>query len=266
MCWIVFLFFIPSYVATFDGSGNDIDMELDESFKFPITINTINSLLKQFTYKSLNVTFQFEILRALEAINHGRLELTIWSHENWKIPELSSSSRFWKYQNLIKLRLNSRLQLEFLPEMIFKNAVYFKEHRTPLLNTILKLDNYGNIALHSLYTLDIPCTKIIPTRSKCIKYELCGIEIMESQYYNNINAICELHYGSLIHDNNQMHLNWASNNIIESNLPCSTELMPRCIITKIRLSKKEVIFLGEKYDELIACFVLSFPTKDSVII
>uniref|UniRef100_A0A8R1U1Z3 Uncharacterized protein n=1 Tax=Onchocerca volvulus TaxID=6282 RepID=A0A8R1U1Z3_ONCVO len=264
MSWIIFLSLIVLCTAKFDGSGFGIDMELDESVKTPITIDTINSLLRQFAYKSFNVTFQLEIMRALEAVNRGRLELTVWSHDYWKIPELSAN-KLWKYQDLIKFRLNSRSQLEFLPEMIFKNALYFKEHRTPLLNTILELNNHGNIALHSLYTLDIPCTKIIPTKSKCIKYELCGIEITENPYHSNVDAVCELHYGSLIHDSTKMHLNWASNNVHELNLPCSIEFMPRCVITKIRLSKKEITFLDDKYDELVACFVLSFSTKDSII-
>lgn len=114
---------------------------------------------------------QLEIIRAFESVSRGRLELTIWSHEYWKIPELSVATKLWQYQNWLKFHLNSRSELKFSPEMIFKNALYFKEHRTPLLNTILELNNYGDIALHSLYTLDIPCTRIIPTKSVIIIVE-----------------------------------------------------------------------------------------------
>ncbi|VIO90152.1 Uncharacterized protein BM_BM17323 [Brugia malayi] len=257
----IFSFLILQHVNTFDSSGNDAELELDESHKTPITIDTVNSLLRKFAYKSFNVTFQLEIMRALEMINRGRLELTIWSHEYWTIPELSIANKLWQYQNFLKIHLNSRSELKFSPEIIFKNALYFKEHWTPLLNTILEINSNGDIGLHSLYTMDIPCTKIIPTKSKCIKYELCGIEITENQDYGNVDTVCELHYGSLIHDSTKMHLNWASNNVPEANLPCSIELMPYCIIKKIRLSKKQITFLGEKYDELTACFLLSFSTK-----
>lgn len=104
-------------------------------------------------------------MRALEALSRGRLELTIWSHEYWKIPNPLVASNLLQYQNSLKLHLNSRSELEFSPEMIFKNALYFKEHRTPLLNSILEVNNEGDMALHSLYTLDIPCTKIVPTKS-----------------------------------------------------------------------------------------------------
>uniref|UniRef100_A0A915PGI3 FBD domain-containing protein n=1 Tax=Setaria digitata TaxID=48799 RepID=A0A915PGI3_9BILA len=226
----------------------------------------VNSFLKSITKKDFNVTFQFEIVRAVEAVSRGRLELTIWSHEFWYIPELLDAKQFWSKQNWLKLRLNSRTELEFSPEMILKNALYFKEHRTPLLNTILEIRNDGFMVLHSLYTLDIPCTKIIPTQSKCIKYELCGVEIVESQYESSVSAVCELHYGSLIYDNNQIILNWATSSFHETNMACSVELLPRCVITRIRRSKRETTFVGQKYDELVACIVLSFPTRDSVLI
>ncbi|CAG9533006.1 unnamed protein product [Cercopithifilaria johnstoni] len=91
-------------------------------------------------------------MRALEALSRGRLEMTIWSHEYWEIPNLSVATKLLHYKNSLKLHLNSRSDLKFLPEMIFKNALYFKEHRTPLLNTILEINNHGDIALHSLYT------------------------------------------------------------------------------------------------------------------
>uniref|UniRef100_A0A0R3RRB5 FBD domain-containing protein n=1 Tax=Elaeophora elaphi TaxID=1147741 RepID=A0A0R3RRB5_9BILA len=233
------LLLIVQHVTTFDGSGNDAYVEFDESVKAPFTIDAINNLLRPFAYKAFNVTFQLEIMRALEAINRGRLELTLWSHEYWKISNLSAAAKLLHYRNLLKLHLNSRSELEFSPEMVFKNALYFKEHRTPLLNTILE---------------------------KCIKYELCGVDITEDQYHNGVDAICELHYGSLIHDSTEVNLNWASNNVQESNLPCSIHFVPHCVIKKIRLSKKEITFLGEKYDELVACFLLSFSAKDYTMI
>ncbi|KAL4001687.1 hypothetical protein ACH3XW_0300 [Acanthocheilonema viteae] len=205
-------------------------------------------------------------MRALEALSRGRLELTIWSQVYWKIPNLPVDTKLLHYQNSLKFHLNSLSELKFSPEMIFKNALYFKEHRTPLSHTILEFNNDSDIALHSLYTLDIPCTKIIPTKSKCIKYELCGIEIAENQYHGNVDAVYELHYGGLIRDSSEINLNCVSNNVQESNLPCSVQFMPHCIIRKIRLSKKEITFLGEKYNELVACFVLSFSTKDYAII
>ncbi|EFO14698.1 hypothetical protein LOAG_13818 [Loa loa] len=93
-------------------------------------------------------------MQAYEMINGDHLELTIWSHEYWKILDHFIATKLW-------------------PE--------------------------------------------------CIKYKLCGIEITESQYYDNIDAVCELHYGSLIHDSTEMYLNWASNDIQQSNLPCSIE-------------------------------------------
>lgn len=77
---------------------------------------------------------------------------------------------------------------------------------------------------------------------KCIKYDLCGTGIKEDHHYHSsIDAVCELYYGSFTQDNSQLHLSWASNDFGESNLPCSIEFMPHCIITQVRPSKKEVV-------------------------
>ncbi|VDN07865.1 unnamed protein product [Thelazia callipaeda] len=232
---------------------------------FPITIDAINSLLRPFANNALNVTFQFEIMRALEAVNRGRLELTIWTHEVWRIFEPQIVTKLLEEKDSLKIRLNSASDLKFSPETVFKNALYFKEHRTPLLNTVLQLNKYGDISLHSLYTLDIPCTKITRLKSTCIKYEVCGMHIEEDQYQNNVYAVCELYYGSITQESNQIHLNWASEDFGEPNLSCSVQSLPGCVITRIRPSKKEITFLGGQYDELVACIILSTPKSNSAI-
>lgn len=259
----ILIFLLIGISTSFDESGNYLDEGTNEpSPKIHVTLNEINDMLREFSNDVFNVTFQLEFVRAIEAVDRGRLELTVWAHEVWTIPELARENKLWDHRDSVKLLLDSQSQLKFVPETVFKNALYFKEHRTPLLNSVLQVNKHGYVSLHSLYTLDVPCTKIIPTRSKCIKYDLCGMEIKEGQYLNGIGAVCELYYGSLTRDKTQLNLNWAFNNFGESNMPCSVEFMPRCVITRIRPSKKEVTFLGEEYDELVACIVLAFPGKE----
>lgn len=122
-------------------------------------------------------------MRALEAVNRGRLELTVWSHEVWRIPELTSATKLWEHRSSLKLPLESRSQLEISPETVFKNALYFKEHRTPSLNTVLQLTRHGYVALHSQYTLDIPCTKIMPTKSA--SFQSCRTSVAQPLFNQN---------------------------------------------------------------------------------
>lgn len=103
----------------------------------------------------------------MESLDHGRLEATIWVHEEWQIAELTSAEKLWINQDKLKLILDTsdRNSLALSPQAVFKNARYFKEHRSPFHHTLLHLTKQGYMSIHSHLTIDIPCIKIPHTKS-----------------------------------------------------------------------------------------------------
>ncbi|VDK52977.1 unnamed protein product [Anisakis simplex] len=270
---------IVNVYASFDGSGL-ADQEVWIEYKDnPVNFNIINEALQSHSNRHINSTLQLEIVRAEEEIRRGRMSVTLWAHQVWALPERVLDGVIDRLrlndQKQIKLQLDRSTKLALSPQAVFKNALYFKEHHTPSSNTILHVRRDGVFSLHSKFTLDIPCVRIVPmkaVRSFChsmkaeyIEYPLCGREITLSRsggYRSSNDVVCEMRFGSYIRDRSLLHLDWAFNAIDGHSSPCSNELVPHCLIQEIQTFRRETEFVGEEFDELIACFLLSYRTAD----
>uniref|UniRef100_A0A915C028 Uncharacterized protein n=1 Tax=Parascaris univalens TaxID=6257 RepID=A0A915C028_PARUN len=255
-------------VAALEGSGAADQNVWIEYKDTPIDFNYINNILAAHSYRPINSTLQLEIVRAEEEIRRGRMSVTLWAHQVWYIHDealLDALSRLSNNQEVIKINLAHNMQLAASPQTVFKNALYFKEHHTPTRNAILHTTKDGRFALHSKFTLDIPCVRIFPMKLEYIEYPICGREISlgrHGNYRSSNDVVCEMRFGSYIRDKSMLNLNWAFNAIDGNSAPCSNELVPHCLIQEIQTFRRETEFIGEKFDELIACFLLSYRTAD----
>uniref|UniRef100_A0A914S2Y7 Uncharacterized protein n=1 Tax=Parascaris equorum TaxID=6256 RepID=A0A914S2Y7_PAREQ len=146
------------------------------------------------------------------------MSVTLWAHQVWYIHDealLDALSRLSNNQEVIKINLAHNMQLAASPQTVFKNALYFKEHHTPTRNAILHTTKDGRFALHSKFTLDIPCVRIFPMKL--------------------------MRFGSYIRDKSMLNLNWAFNAIDGNSAPCSNELVPHCLIQEIQTFRRETV-------------------------
>ncbi|KHN79044.1 hypothetical protein Tcan_14274 [Toxocara canis] len=255
-------------VTALEGSGAADQNVWIEYKDTPITFNYINNALSEYVYRPINTTLQLEIIRAEEEIRRGRISITLWAHQVWHLREKAlyeALSTLWSNRDVIKVVLDHNAQLTLSPQAVFKNALYFKEHYTPLRNTIFHAAKNGRFSLHSKFTIDIPCVRIFPMKLEYIEYPICGKEITlgrHGTYRSSNDVVCEMRFGSYVRDKSLLNLDWAFNAIDGHSSPCSNELIPHCLIQEIQTFRRETEFIGEKFDELIACFLLSYRTAD----
>lgn len=102
------------------------------------------------------MNFQLGYVQTTEEMRQNRLSLTMWTHLDWFLP-LQISGAYWGPQQKLKFGLNDQTIINGLPQTVFKNALYFYEHKTPLLNTMLHINKDGRLQLHSKISVDIPC-------------------------------------------------------------------------------------------------------------
>ncbi|MFH4974005.1 hypothetical protein AB6A40_000714 [Gnathostoma spinigerum] len=271
MALLIFLLFCLYVVAQKpEGSGAD-EKDWDESEGAPLSIEAINKILSHYTHHLINSTVQLEVVRADEEIRRGRLDTVLWIHQIWDVPNvdlgLFASSPLHDDEIIFKIPLERSSALILSPQTVFKNALYFRENHTPLLNAVLHISTKGRFAIHAKYNVDIPCVRIVPMKTDYIQYPICGREIGigkdASGVYRSYNeVVCELRYGSYVRDTSRLRLDWAFNAIDGHSAPCSNELVPHCLIQEIQTFRRQTDFLGEEYDELIACFLLSYRTAD----
>ncbi|KAK0417581.1 hypothetical protein QR680_013095 [Steinernema hermaphroditum] len=253
--------------VSFEGSGNDAHVYLDYK---PETrgLAYVNELLAEYAHRIVNSSLQIELVRADEEISRGRMGLTLWVHERWNLPDLDAKRSVPAFDDRVKLPFAEGESLRVSPDAVFKNSLYLKLHRTPTPNVFLEVTRDGHFVSHSKITVDIPCTRIIPMKEDYVEYPICGRELSLRRHYvqrRYEDVICELRYGSFLRDKRQLALQWHFNAITGHSVPCSNEMVPKCQIQEILTFQRDVEFIGDSYDELIACFVLSYHNVNRYI-
>ncbi|TKR68422.1 hypothetical protein L596_024411 [Steinernema carpocapsae] len=249
-----------SLVIAYENSGNDAHVYLDYKPEAR-GLHYVNSLIEEYTNRIINSSLQIELVRADEEISRGRMGLTLWVHERWNIPEMDEKRSSQAFDDRVKLPISEDQTLRVSPETVFKNSLYFKLHRSPSPNVFLEVARDGRFVTHSKVTVDIPCTRILPMKEDYVEYPICGRELTLRRHYSQRryeDVICELRYGSFVRDKKLLSLQWAFNAITGHTVPCSNEIVPRCSIQEILTFHRDVEFIGDSYDELIACFVLTY--------
>lgn len=237
---VVFLAVLCLFTCANDVSFSDIDSSgeedddpflsvekdaplLNEALDNDALLDRILSRVVHFRPDRFNSTLQLELVRAEEELYRGRIGLTLWLHQSWTDPSYAFSPKTTIKR--LKLPLDVLLPKVPTPQTVVKNALYFKEHSTPMLNGFATLDADGTFTSHQKVTIDLPCVKHVGydhEYSSDDSFPVCSRSSAQSKNRPSVEIICELRFGSYIRDETLLNLQWNFNAIVTQTVPCTS--------------------------------------------